>query len=169
MFQHHLGQMQLHSAPWQRCANVSDGSPEVDMIEPTKLSNAKTQNMLCHDSLLCWVVPVNAKKKSSRRASGESVWMPFPTYSFLVRWQIIQWCIELGGWVLQWFEVYQWFLHLWHCAVTVLRLILIFGLADRPATRKMPTPRTIPWRDCPQHPTWVSCKMIKVLVAFLPA
>ena len=48
MFQHHLGQMQLHSAPWQRCANVSDGSPEVEMIEPTNLCNAKTQKMLCH-------------------------------------------------------------------------------------------------------------------------
>ena len=62
MFQHHLGQMQLHSAPWQRCANVSDGSPEVEMIEPTNLCNAKTQKILCHDSFLCWVVPVNAQK-----------------------------------------------------------------------------------------------------------
>lgn len=55
--------------------------------------------------LFQWTV----KNRSSPRASAESVWIVCPVWSFLVRWQIIQWCIELGGWVLQWFEVYQCF------------------------------------------------------------
>lgn len=160
MFQHHLGQMQLHSAPWQRCANVSDGSPEVEMIEPTDLCNAKTQKRLCHAFLSVELFQWTLKNRSSPRASAESVWIVCPVWSFLVRWQIIQWCIELGGWVLQWFEVYQCFF------ASVVFIVQLRCCASSSSSdwqidlqlEKNGQPRTVLWQDCPHNPTYPTKK-----------